>query len=108
MNLLYGQIVEIASEDGMRVAKIQVAGAFKKISLELIGDARIGDRVLVCDGIALSKDDSIHLLSFSEQQSSAPEGQYSKASPILQYTNTPPAGLQDSNEASNEPGPRIF
>jgi hydrogenase maturation factor len=56
MNLLYGQIVEIVSEDGMRVGKIRVAGAFKKISLELIGESQIGDRVLVCDGIAISKD----------------------------------------------------
>jgi hydrogenase maturation factor len=105
MNLLYGQIVEIASEDGMRVGKIQVAGAFKKISLELLGEARIGDRVLVCDGIAISKDEPPPL---SEQLSSATRGQYPKANPILQYSNTPPAGLQASNEAPNEPGPRIF
>ena len=59
MNLLYGQIVEIASEDGMRVGGIQVAGGFKKISLELLGEAQIGDRVLVCDGIAISKDDPV-------------------------------------------------
>jgi hydrogenase maturation factor len=58
MNLLYGQIVEIVSEDGMRVGKIRVAGAFNKISLELIGESQIGDRVLVCDGIAISKDDA--------------------------------------------------
>ena len=58
MNLFYGLIIEIASEDGMRVGKIQVAGAFKKVSLELLGEARVGDRVLVCDGIALSKDDA--------------------------------------------------
>jgi hydrogenase maturation factor len=58
MNLLYGQIVEIASEDGMRVGKIRVAAAFKKVSLELLGEAQIGDRVLVCDGIAISMDDA--------------------------------------------------
>jgi hydrogenase maturation factor len=58
MNLLYGQIVEIVSEDGMRVGKIRVAGAFNKISLELIGESQIGDRVLVCDGIGISKDDA--------------------------------------------------
>ena len=58
MNLLYGQIVEIASEGGMRVGKIRVAGAFKKVSLELLGEAQIGDRVLVCDGIVISKDDA--------------------------------------------------
>jgi len=56
MNLLYGEIVEIASEDGMRVGKIRVGGAFKKVSLELLGEPRIGDRILVCDGIAISKE----------------------------------------------------
>jgi hydrogenase maturation factor len=65
MNLLYGQIVEIASEDGMRVGKIKVAGAFKKVSLELLGEAQIGDRVLVCDGVALSKDDTSNNLEIN-------------------------------------------
>ena len=58
MNLLYGQIVEIAAEDGMRVGKIRVTGAFKKVSLDLLAEAQIGDRVLVCDGIAISTDDA--------------------------------------------------
>jgi hydrogenase maturation factor len=57
MNLLYGEIVEIASEDGMRVGKIRVCGAFKKVSLELLVEPLIGDRILVCDGIAISKQD---------------------------------------------------
>ncbi|HYZ72263.1 MAG TPA: HypC/HybG/HupF family hydrogenase formation chaperone [Chthoniobacterales bacterium] len=95
MNLLYGQIVEIASEDGMRVGKIRVAGAFKNVSLELLGEAQIGDRVLVCDGIAISKE----------------EPRYARAS--LHHSNTPshhhpPAGFQGSNEAPNESGPRTF
>jgi hydrogenase maturation factor len=58
MNLLYGEIVEIASEDGMRVGKIRVGGAFKKVSLELLGEPLIGDRILVCDGIAISQQDA--------------------------------------------------
>jgi hydrogenase maturation factor len=67
MNLLYGQIVEIASEDGMRVGKIGVSGAFRTVSLELLGAAQIGDRVLVCDGIAISQDDMAESLLLSEQ-----------------------------------------
>ena len=58
MNLLYGQIVEIVSEDGMRFGKIRVGGAKKKVSLELLGEPQIGDRVLVCDGIAISKEEN--------------------------------------------------
>ena len=87
MNLLYGQIIEIASEDGMRVGKIQVAAAFKKVSLELLGEAQIGDRVLVCDGIALSKDEPVEPPPLSEQL----------------LSNTPPAELEGANEALSEP-----
>jgi hydrogenase maturation factor len=83
MNLLYGQIVEIASEDGMRVGKIRVAGAFKKVSLELLGEAQIGDRVLVCDGVALSKEEPDKSPPLSEQLLSAPPRS------VLQSSNTP-------------------
>jgi hydrogenase maturation factor len=104
MNLLYGQIVEIASEDGMRVGKIRVSGAFKQVSLELVGEAQIGDRVLVCDGIARSKEESVE--PSSEQLLFATQKQYSKP-PVLQYSNHPPAGLHAFNEARSESDPRI-
>ena len=105
MNLLYDQIVEIASEDGMRVGKIRVAGAFKKVSLELLGEVQIGDRVLVCDGIAISKEEPLEPLS--EQLLSATQAQHSNTS-VLQHSNHLSAGLQGSNEAPNEPGLTTF
>ena len=107
MNLLYGQIVEIASEEGMRMGKIRVAAAFKKVSLELLGDAQIGDRVLVCDGIAISKEEPVKSPPLSEQLLSATQAHHANT-PLLQRSNSPPAGLQASNEAPDEPGPRIF
>ncbi len=55
MNLLYADIVEVFSQDGMRIAKIRVAGATKNIPLELLTDVQSGDRVLVCDGVAIGK-----------------------------------------------------
>jgi hydrogenase maturation factor len=55
MNLLYGDIVEIFSQDGMRMGKVRVAGAVKNIPLELLTDVQPGDRVLLCDGVAISK-----------------------------------------------------
>jgi hydrogenase maturation factor len=58
MNLLYGQIVEAFPEDGMLAGKIRVGGALKKVSLDLLVEPRIGDRVLVCDGVAISKVES--------------------------------------------------
>lgn len=55
MNLIYGRIVEMFSEDGLFAGKIRVAGAIKKVALDLLVEPRVGDRVLVCDGIAISK-----------------------------------------------------
>jgi hydrogenase maturation factor len=55
MNLLYANIVEVFSQDGMRMARVRVAGAVKKIPLELLTDVQTGDRVLVCDGVAIGK-----------------------------------------------------
>ena len=58
MNLLYGEIVEMFTEDGMFVGKIRVGGAIKKVSLDLLLEARHGDWILICDGVAISKVES--------------------------------------------------
>ncbi len=55
MNLLYSRIVEIFPEDGMLAGKIRVGGAINKVSLDLLIEPRIGDRVLICDGVAIGK-----------------------------------------------------
>ena len=55
MNLIYGEVIEILTEDGMKFGKVRVGGAVKKIPLELLTDVAPGDRVLVCDGVAISK-----------------------------------------------------
>ena len=55
MNLVYGEIVEISSEEGMPIGKVRVRGATRKIPLGLLTDASRGDRVLICDGVAISK-----------------------------------------------------
>jgi hydrogenase maturation factor len=55
MNLIYGRIVEMFPEDGLLTGKIRVAGASKRVSLDLLVDPRVGDRVLICDGVAISK-----------------------------------------------------
>ena len=107
MNLLCGEIVEVLTEDGMRFGKIRVGGALKKISLELLAEPQIGDRVLVCDGIAICKEEPVEPPPLSEQLLSAMQGQYTNT-PVLQHSNHPAAGLQGSNEPLNEPGPRIF
>jgi hydrogenase maturation factor len=55
MNLVYGQIVEILDEDGMRFGKVRVAGAMKKVPLDLLTNVVCGDKVLLCDGVAISR-----------------------------------------------------
>ena len=55
MNLLYGRLVEIGEQDGIRVGKVQVGGANTKVPLELLTDVTCGDRLLICDGVAISK-----------------------------------------------------
>jgi hydrogenase maturation factor len=55
MNLVYGEIVDLGMEDGMTVGSVRVSGALKKVPLELLTNVNIGDRVLLCDGIAISK-----------------------------------------------------
>lgn len=57
MNLAYGEIVEILFVDEPQTAKVRVAGALKIISIGLLTDPRPGDKVLLCDGVAIGKVD---------------------------------------------------
>jgi hydrogenase maturation factor len=57
MNLLYGEILEIWVENGMRFGRIRVDGAIKKVALDLLTESRCGDMVLLVDGVAISKVD---------------------------------------------------
>ena len=55
MNLVFGEVVKLYDESGMRMGKVRVHGAVGNVSLELLAAIEPGDVVLVCDGIALSK-----------------------------------------------------
>ena len=55
MNLVYGEITDLFAEDGMRVGRVKVAGAIKKVPLDLLTEPERGDTVLLCDGVAISK-----------------------------------------------------
>ncbi len=55
MNLVEGKIVDIFLDGGSTKAKVQVKGALIKVPLMLLMDARIGDRILVQSGVAVSK-----------------------------------------------------
>lgn len=55
MNLVYGEIVDVFEENGLRMGRMRVGGAIKAIPLDLVCDAHAGDVVLVCDGVAINK-----------------------------------------------------
>ena len=55
MTLIYGEIVDLTTEGGIKVGRVRVAGALKKVPLDLLTNPRCGDKVLLCDGVAVSK-----------------------------------------------------
>jgi hydrogenase maturation factor len=57
MNLIYGEVMEVFSDGAMRLGKVKLGGAMKKVCLDLVTEVRSGDTILVCDGVALSKVD---------------------------------------------------
>jgi hydrogenase maturation factor len=55
MNLMYADLREVFSKEGMRMGKICIGGALKNVPLDLIADAQRGDRLLVCEGVAIAR-----------------------------------------------------
>jgi hydrogenase maturation factor len=55
MNLSYGQIVDAFNEDGLTMGRARFRGSMRKVTLGLLSEARRGEAVLVCDGIAIGK-----------------------------------------------------
>jgi hydrogenase maturation factor len=55
MNLIYGEVIELLQEEGIRFGKIRCGRALKKVPLELLTTVAPGDRILMCDGVAISK-----------------------------------------------------
>lgn len=55
MNLVFGEVLEVLTEEGNLMGVVRVRGATKKIPLGLLTDAARGDRVLICDGLAIGK-----------------------------------------------------
>jgi hydrogenase maturation factor len=54
MNLVYGEIVTVSEQVEMRVGRIRVGGAIKSVCLDLVPTAKIGDSILLCDGVAIA------------------------------------------------------
>jgi len=60
MNLVYGEVVDLETEEGMKIGSVRVSGVLTKVPLHLVPGARRGDKVLLCDGVAIAKVDPIH------------------------------------------------
>ena len=61
MNLVYAKIVDVEVEDGMRFGNVTVSGAMKKVPLDLIQDVMKGDKILLCDGVAIAKTNDLRI-----------------------------------------------
>ena len=57
MNLVYGEVVDLNERDPMKMARIKIAGGIEEVSIGLLTGVRIGDRVLLCDGVAIARVD---------------------------------------------------
>ena len=58
MNLFEATVTKIHFDRGSRLGRVGVEGAGSYVSLLLVPDVNIGDRVLVVAGVALSKIES--------------------------------------------------
>ena len=63
MNLVYAEIVDVEVEDGIRFGNVTVSGAMKRVPLDLVQDATTGDKVLLCDGVAIAKTNDSQITS---------------------------------------------
>jgi hydrogenase expression/formation protein HypC len=52
-----GQVVEVSDDDGVRMGKVSFGGVSRRVCLDHVRDAAIGDWVLVHVGFALSRLD---------------------------------------------------
>jgi hydrogenase maturation factor len=55
MNLISGQIEEIYVHEGMTMGKVNVRGAFLRVPLTFLMDAKISDTIVIESGVAISK-----------------------------------------------------
>jgi hydrogenase maturation factor len=54
MSPLTGEIVEIYSDTWTTMAKVRVDGAFMRVPLQFLSDAKVGDRIMVEGGVAIA------------------------------------------------------
>ncbi len=55
MNLLSGELTEIYIAEGTTMGKVRVGGAFTRVPLTFLMEAKVGDKILMESGVAISK-----------------------------------------------------
>jgi hydrogenase maturation factor len=55
MNLIKGKINEIYVESGARMANVRVHGAYRRVPVTFLIDAKVGDMILIESGVSISK-----------------------------------------------------
>jgi len=55
MQIVTGEIIEIVRNEGEPRAIVRVRGARMTVTITLVPDAHVGDRVLIESGVAISK-----------------------------------------------------
>jgi hydrogenase maturation factor len=55
MNLVYAEVVDVDTENGMRFGNVSISGAIKRVPLDLVQNVNKGETVLLCDGVAIAK-----------------------------------------------------
>jgi len=58
MNLVKGEIDDIYVESGTTMAKVRVHGAYLRVPVTFLIDAKVGDTILIESGVAISKVES--------------------------------------------------
>ena len=54
MHILRAKIVDFKMIHDMKMAKIQIGGAFKWVAADLLPEAKVGDRVVIESGVAIA------------------------------------------------------
>lgn len=57
-----GRLTEIFQEDDVLMGKVEFSGVTKRVCLEHVADAKVGEYVLVHVGFALSKIDEVEAM----------------------------------------------
>jgi len=52
-----GKILDIAERNGLRLARVQFGGIVRKVSLDFVPEAAVGEHVIVHVGFAISRID---------------------------------------------------